>query len=34
VFNPAWVIQTEVCFSNSNCGARFTIMALLGTGKN
>ena len=29
---PAWVTQTEVCFSNSNCGARFTMMALFGTG--
>jgi hypothetical protein len=32
VFNPAWVIQTEVCISSSNCGARFTMMALFGTG--
>jgi hypothetical protein len=32
VFNPASVTQTEVRFSNSNCGARFTMMALLGAG--
>jgi hypothetical protein len=32
VFNPAWVTQTKVRFSNSNCGARFTMMALLGAG--
>lgn len=25
------MIQTEACFSNSSCGARFTMMALLGT---
>ena len=27
MFNPAWVIQTELDFNNSNCGARFTMMA-------
>jgi hypothetical protein len=32
VFNPAWVIQTDVRFSNSNCGACFTMMALFGAG--
>ena len=32
MFNPEWVIQTDVRFSNSNCGACFTMMALFGAG--